>query len=271
VKNIAEQVALVTGAGSGIGRATALELAECGARVAVTDIDAPGAESTAREIEAAGGVAKFFQLDVSDAGQIARVADSVHESLGDPSILVNNAGIAVGGEFLDTSESSWSTIVSINLMGVVNCSRMFIPRMVASGKPGHVVNIASMLGYTAARGVSAYCATKFGVVGFSECIRAELAAQNVGVSVICPGVVRTNIINAGILESDDPDIEEKRETIQAFYERRNYPPERVAKAVVRAIRKNRAMVPVTPEAWLSWYLKRLSPSLARLIALRELA
>jgi NAD(P)-dependent dehydrogenase (short-subunit alcohol dehydrogenase family) len=271
VKNITEQVALVTGAGSGIGRATAIELALAGARVAVTDIDAENAGSTAREITAAGGVAQSFRMDVSDTDQIAQVSESVREHLGDPAILVNNAGIAVGGDFLDTSDDSWSKIVSINLMGVVHCCRVFIPRMVANGKPGHVVNVASMLGYTAARGVSAYCATKFGVVGFSACLRAELAAQNVGVSVICPGVVRTNIINAGILESDDPDIEERRQTIQAFYERRNYPPGRVARAIVRAIRKNRALVPVTPEARLSWYLQRLSPSLARLIALRELA
>jgi len=183
---------------------------------------------------------------------------------------VNNAGIAVGGTFLDTSQDNWERVVAVNLMGVVHCSRSFLPMMVSTGQEGHLVNVASMLGYTAARGVSAYCATKFGVVGFSECLRAELRSHGIGVSVICPGVVRTNIISSGVLESEEFDVEEKRKAIEAFYEKRNYPPERVAKAIVKAIRKNRAMVPVTPEAWLSYYLKRLSPSLARLIAQREL-
>lgn len=245
-------------------------LAESGARVAVSDINAESADETVRKIAAAGGLAKPFKLDVSDYGQIKRVARLIEAELGIPSILVNNAGIAVGGNFVDSSEESWSRVVSVNLMGVVNCSRVFIAPMIASGMQGHVVNVASMLGYTAARGVSAYCATKFGVVGFSECLRAELSGQKIGVSVICPGMVRTNIISSGILESEEADVEEKRKTIEDFYERRNYPPERVARAISRAIRKNRALVPVTPEAWLSWYLKRLSPALARLIALREL-
>lgn len=270
VKNFAGHTALVTGAGSGIGRATALALARSGARVAVTDVSAETAEETAGSINHLGFHARAFTLDVSKPSQMAEVALEVESAMGAPAILVNNAGIAVGGYFLDTSEESWDRVVSINLMGVVHCCRAFIPRMVLSGKPGHVVNISSLLGYTAARGMSAYCATKFGVIGFSECLRAELAGQKIGVSVICPGVVTTNIISSGVLESTDPDIDQKRETIEAFYKKRNYSPDRVAKVIVSAIRKNRAMVPVTPEAWLSYYLKRLSPSLSRLIALREL-
>jgi len=271
VKNITGKLAFVTGAGSGIGRATAQALAAAGARVAVTDVSVDTAQQTAASISDAGREARAFALDVSDAEQVAEVARLVQGAMGAPSILVNNAGIAVGGNFLDTSAESWERVVSINLMGVVHCSRAFLPGMVASGQPGHVVNIASMLGYTAARGVSAYCATKYGVVGFSECLRAELAGQQIGVSVICPGVVKTNIIASGVLESKDHDVEERRQAVQAFYEKRNYPPERVAQAIIKAIRKNRAMVPVTPEAWLSFYLKRLSPGLSRLIALRELA
>lgn len=270
MRNIEGKLAFVTGAGSGIGLATARALAAEGVVVAVTDVLADTAEQAAEGIKSDGGQARAFPLDVSNPEMTVEVAGEVRSAMGIPAILVNNAGIAVGGNFLDTSQENWERVVSVNLMGVAHCSRSFLPLMVAAGQGGHVVNVASMLGYTAARGVSAYCATKYGVVGLSECLRAELRCHGIGVSVICPGVVRTNIISSGILESNEYDVEAKRKEIEAYYEKKNYPPERVAKAIVKAIRRNRAMVPVTPEAWLSYYLKRLSPSLSRLIAQREL-
>lgn len=270
MKDFTGKLALVTGAGSGIGRATAQALAAAGARVAVTDLNFESATETVAGITHSAGEAVAFALDVSSPAQIEQRAVEIQDVMGVPAILVNNAGIAVGGEFLDTSTENWQRIISINLMGVVDCCRAFIPLMVASGQSGHVVNIASMLGYTAARGVSAYCTTKFGVVGFSECLRAELAEHGIGVSTICPGMVRTNIINSGHLESSRYDVEEKREVIEAAYQKRNYPPERVARAIIRAIRKNRGMVPVTPEARMFYYLKRLTPSLSGWIARREL-
>jgi len=269
VKNFEGKVALVTGAGSGIGQATALALAAAGAKVAVSDIQQESAANTTETIRNKGQEARSFTLDVSNPEQIEQVALEVKQSLGVPSILVNNAGIAVGGYFLDCSQESWQRIISINLMGVVYSCRAFVPLMVASGQSGHVVNISSMLGYTGAKGVSAYCATKFGVVGFSESLRAEMAQYGIGVSTICPGMIRTNIINSGILESKEEDIEEKREAIDLMYEKRNYPPDRVAKAIIKAIRRNRAMVPVTPEAWLIYYLKRWTPWLTGWIARRD--
>ncbi len=269
MKNFEGKVVFVTGAGSGIGRATALALAAAGARVAVSDIQQDSAADTAAAIRRNGQEAQAFTLDVSNPEQIEQTASEVNQSLGVPSILVNNAGIAVGGYFLDCSQESWQRIISINLMGVVHCCRIFVPLMVASSQPGHVVNISSMLGYTGAKGVSAYCATKFGVVGFSESLRAEMAQYDIGVSTICPGMIRTNIINSGILESKEEDVEEKRESIDLMYEKRNYPPDRVAKSIIKAIRRNRAMVPVTPEAWLTYYLKRWSPWLVGWIARRD--
>jgi short-subunit dehydrogenase len=154
-------------------------------------------------------------------------------------------------------------------MGVVNCCREFLPAMVESGMPAHIVNVSSLLGFAGMRGVSAYCTTKFGVLGFSESLRAELAAEHIGVSTVCPGMVRTNIITSGVLESSEADIEDKNREIDEFYRKRNYPPERVAASIVRAIRKNRAIVPVTPEAWITYYLKRLSPGLMGWLARRE--
>jgi NAD(P)-dependent dehydrogenase (short-subunit alcohol dehydrogenase family) len=270
VKTIEGSVAAVTGAGSGIGRATSLALAAAGARVAVTDLDLASAEVTVAQITRAGGEARAFALDVANPARVRQALGEIQQELGNPSLLVNNAGIAVGGLFLDTSLESWQKIMSINLMGVVHCCQAFVPVMVLAGRPGHVVNIASMLGYTAMRGVSAYCATKFGVIGFSEALRAELHDHAIGVSAICPGIIRTNIISAGILESAELDVEAKRKEIDALYEKRNYPPERVARAVLAAIRGNRAVVPVTPEAWVAYYAKRWLPGLVRWLARREI-
>jgi NAD(P)-dependent dehydrogenase (short-subunit alcohol dehydrogenase family) len=270
VKNFAGRIAVVTGAGSGIGRATAVALAEEGATVAVTDVNPQSAGETVSIISDRGHEAHAFTLDVSDPGQIVQVAQQLQECMGVPAVLVNNAGIAVGGYFLDMSPETWQRIIAINLMGVIHCSRAFIPAMVASGQAGHVVNISSMLGYTQARGVSAYCTTKFGVLGFSESLRAELVDHGIGVSAICPGMIRTNIINSGVLESPDADIEEKRKTIDAMYEKRNYPPEKVAQAIISAIRRNRAVVPVAPEAWAAYYARRWVPWLVRWQARKDI-
>ena len=270
MKRIENSVAAVTGAGSGIGRATAMALAAAGARVAVTDLNLDSARETVRQIAASGGEARAYALDVADSARVRQALAEIQHELGNPSILVNNAGIAVGGLFLDTSLESWQKVVSINLMGVVHCCQAFVPVMVLAGRPGHVVNIASMLGYTAIRGVSANCATKFGVVGFSEALRAELHEHAIGVSAICPGLIRTNIISAGILESAELDVEAKRREIVTLYENRNYPPERVARAVVSAIRRDREVGPVTPEDWAAYYLKRWLPGMVRWLGRKEM-
>jgi len=269
VKQIEGKVAMVTGAGSGIGRATAVVLAGQGMRVAVTDLQPESARATVEQIRSAGGEARAFAMDVAEPGQVHSALAEIQGGLGIPSILVNNAGIAVGGLFLDTGLDSWQKIVSINLMGVVHCCQAFVPAMVSTGRPGHIVNIASMLGYTGMRGVTAYCATKFGVMGFSESLRAELHDHAIGVSAVCPGIIRTNIINAGILQSAELDVEAKRKEIEALYQKRNYPPEKVARAVLSAIRRNRAVMPVTPEAWFAYYAKRWLPGLIARLARKE--
>jgi NAD(P)-dependent dehydrogenase (short-subunit alcohol dehydrogenase family) len=271
VKELTGKIAVVTGAGSGIGRATALALAEAGMRVAVTDLDIECAREVAGRIGDRGGTALACALDVRDQDHVQHAAAHIGDALDVAAVLVNNAGIGVGGHFLDTTYESWQEIIAVNLLGVVHGCRAFVPGMVAGGGGGHVVNVASMLGYTGIRGASAYCTTKFGVLGFSESLRAELAGDGIGVSTICPGLVRTNIINAAILESPGRDIEGRRADIQAMYEKRNFAPERVAAAIVKAIRRNRAVVPVAPEAWATYYLKRWAPGVMGWTARRGLA
>jgi NAD(P)-dependent dehydrogenase (short-subunit alcohol dehydrogenase family) len=270
MKTVQGKLAVVTGAGSGIGRATALALAEAGAHVAATDRDEEAAAATAREAEARGARAMAMPMDVADREQVERVASVIRETLGEPAILVNNAGIGVGGMFLDTSLASWDRVVAVNLMGVVHCCHAFLPGMVATGQPAHVVNVSSMLGYTQGRGVSAYCATKFGVLGFSECLRAELVDHGIGVSVICPGIVRTNIIRDSVLESSEHNVEEKRAEVEKLYRMRNYSPDRVARAILKAVRRNRAVVPVTAEARVFYYARRWLPWLVQLLLRRDL-
>lgn len=270
MKQLQKKLALVTGAGSGIGQATAMALADEGARVIVTDLRNQSADATAEEIRKRGQWAESRQLDVADLPAMKELAEDLEQTRGSLDILVNNAGIAVAGLFLDVSMENFNKLMGINLMGVVNGCQAFLPGMVRSGREGHVVNIASMAAYTSAQRMTAYCTSKFAVLGFSECLRAEMAPHDIGVSAICPGMIRTNIVNAGIFEANDMDIEEKRKDIDAFYRKRNYSPAKVAKRIIRAVHRNRAVVPVTAEAWIAYYAKRWAPWTVSWFARQEL-
>jgi NAD(P)-dependent dehydrogenase (short-subunit alcohol dehydrogenase family) len=270
MKHLQNKLALVTGAGSGIGRATALALAEEGARVIVTDLNEPSADATAEQIRSRDQWAESYQLDVTDVERMVDMAREVEQAHGPLDILVNNAGIAVAGLFIDVSIENFRKVMDINMMGVVNGCHAFLPAMVSRGQEAHVVNIASMAGYIGVGMMTAYCTTKFAVLGFSECLRAEMASHAIGVSAICPGLIRTNIIESGILESRDLDMEEKRKEIESLFRKRNYPPEKVGKAIIKVIRRNRAVAPVTPEARVFYYVKRCAPWFVSWLARREL-
>ncbi|MBV9320198.1 MAG: SDR family NAD(P)-dependent oxidoreductase, partial [Mycobacterium sp.] len=175
--------ALITGAGSGIGKATALRFARTGARVIAVDINGDAAQATAREC---GGEA--HQCDVADPDAIASLAEAT-----DPvDVLVNNAGVGVAGSFLETTLEDWEWLRGVNLDGVVNGCHIFGERMLARGS-GHIVNVASGAGYTPSRTTATYCATKAAVIMLSQCLRADWHRSGVSVSVICPGVINTPI------------------------------------------------------------------------------
>jgi NAD(P)-dependent dehydrogenase (short-subunit alcohol dehydrogenase family) len=258
VSNLTGKTACVTGAGSGIGRATVLELAQRGCDLALCDLDEAGLAETAERARALGRRVHAARVDVADVAQMKGFADAALAALGRIDLLVNNAGIAVGGAFVDVPLDEFAKVVNVNLMGVVHGCHVFLPRMIAQRTGGHVVNVASMAGYVAGPGSTSYTASKFAVIGFSESLRAELREHAIGVTALCPGIINTPIIRTsrtyGAAASP-----EYRERGARLFERRNYGPERVAHALLKAVSKNRLIAPVTPEAWVAYWIKRLFP------------
>jgi NAD(P)-dependent dehydrogenase (short-subunit alcohol dehydrogenase family) len=245
-------VAVITGAGSGIGKATALRLASEGATVHATDIDADAAEATADEIRRGGGVATAHAVDVADAGAVEGLAQAVFAADGRVDILHNNAGIAHSGPVEETPLSDWRRIVEINLMGVIHGVHAFVPRMLEQGGESQIVNTASGLGLIAGVELAPYCTTKFAVVGLSESLNAELRPRGIGVTALCPGIIATNIVTESTARGD---MAARKQRIADFYARRGASPDAVAEAVVKAVSKRRVVqtVPVSHvvPAWIA--------------------
>lgn len=261
------RLVLVTGAGSGIGRATALAAAEAGARVIAVDLDAATAARTAELARLLGAEAWALTVDVSDAAAMERLDERVAAEHGVVDVLVNNAGIGVAGGFLETGVDEWRRVLDVNLWGVLHGCRLFARRMVARGEGGHIVNVASAAAYTPSRTLPAYSTSKAAVLMLSECLRAELAAHRIGVSAICPGFVSTNITRTTRFVGVSADDEQRmRERSTRLYRRRNFPPERVATAILRAVEWNEAVVPVTVEARAMRTLSRFTPGIVRRLA-----
>ncbi|TGB11386.1 SDR family oxidoreductase [Streptomyces sp. MZ04] len=265
------QLVLVTGAGSGIGRATAFAFAEAGARVVAVDRDAESAARTAEMSRLIGAPEAWGEtVDVSDEQAMEKLAEKVAREYGVVDVLVNNAGIGLSGSFLDTSAEDWKKVLDVNLWGVIHGCRLFGKQMAERGQGGHIVNTASAAAYQPSKALPAYSTSKAAVLMLSECLRAELAGQGIGVSAICPGFVNTNITATSRFVGVDTDEEKRRQKkTSRLYGLRNYPPEKVADAVLRAVVKNQAVVPVTPEARGAHLMSRFTPKALRAIARLE--
>ncbi|MFE7039925.1 SDR family oxidoreductase [Streptomyces atratus] len=262
------QLVLVTGAAGGIGRATAFAFAEAGARVVAVDRDAEGAARTAEMARLIGSPAAWGEaVDVSDEQAMEKLAEKVATEYGIVDVLVNNAGIGLSGSFLETTSEDWRNVLDVNLWGVIHGCRIFGKQMAERGQGGHIVNTASAAAYQPSRALPAYSTSKAAVLMLSECLRAELADRSIGVSAICPGIVNTNI-TATTHFAGAGAAEEKRlqKRTSRLYGLRNYPPERVADAILKAVVRNQAVVPVTPEARGARFLSRFSPGALRGIA-----
>ncbi|MDK1346261.1 SDR family oxidoreductase [Streptomyces sp. 378] len=262
------QLVLVTGAGSGIGRATALAFAEAGARVVAVDRNAEAAARTAESSRRLGAADAWAEtVDVSDEQAMEKLAEKVTAEYGVVDVLVNNAGIGLSGSFFDTTPEDWKKVLDVNLWGVIHGCRLFGRRMAGRGQGGHIVNVASAAAYQPSRALPAYSTSKAAVLMLSECLRAELAGQRIGVTAVCPGFVNTAITSTAHFAGVDAREEQRlRRRTARLYGLRNYPPEKVARAILLAVTRDEAVVPVTPEARGARWLSRWAPGALRRIA-----
>lgn len=196
MRELAGRIALVTGAASGIGLGVSRALANAGMRVAMADFNADALEQAAGDVAAGGGEVLSVPVDVSDRASVDAVAETVRERFGTLHVLCNNAGVGYEGVPLDRMpDNDWNWVLGVNLHGVVNCLQAFLPMIEAHGVGGHIVNTASIGGLQVRAGFQrgAYVTSKFAVVGLSEALRNDLADKNIGVSVLCPAAVNTDI------------------------------------------------------------------------------
>jgi NAD(P)-dependent dehydrogenase (short-subunit alcohol dehydrogenase family) len=260
MKDFRNRLVLVTGGNSGIGEALALAFARAGARLILSARDAGRLEAVRQRCAELGAEAEAFAADVTDEKQVQALADWVHARHTALDVLVNNAGVVMGGLLTDVEPADWRRLHEINVMGVVHGCRAFLPRMIKRGQGGQVVNMASASGFIGTPGMGTYCASKFALVGLSESLRAELKRSGIGVSVICPSYVKTPIAGkvklVGALDND-----RARARIEREFAQNSVTPEEVAMRTLRAIRRNQFMVPVGRQARMGWVMKRWAPGL----------
>ena len=242
METLTERVAVVTGGGSGIGRALCLAFAREGARVVVADLDVAAMAETAAGVKAAGGHALTVKTDVSRLAEVKAMADRAFGELGAVHVLCNNAGVAVSGGLESATHADWEWLIGVNLWGVIHGVEAFVPRMVAQRQEGHIVNTASMAGLIASQGLGVYNTTKYAVVGLSETLQKDLRGYNIGVSVLCPMGVRTNIRQSA--RNRPAHLANARAPAGSEVELigRYLSPEHVADRVLSAIRANRLYV-----------------------------
>ena len=197
MRDVTGKVAFITGGASGMGLAMARSFAAAGMKVAIADVEQDALARVKAEFNASNAEVITLQVGVTDRAAMEAAADATEAAFDKVHVLVNNAGVAVGGSLDQMSYEDWDWVMGVNLDGVVNGLQAFVQRIKAHGEGGHVVNTASLAGHFAIPGLGVYTATKYAVVGISETLRADLKQHDIGVSVLCPGVVNTNIFDSG--------------------------------------------------------------------------
>lgn len=257
--------AIVTGGASGIGRALAEELAKRGCEVILADLQIELAEEVALEIRVSGGKAEAVKIDVTDFPAMQNLVQETVKRTGRLDYIFNNVGIVIGGSVNLYSIEDWNQIIDVNLRGVINGIQAAYKIMVAQGF-GHIINTASMAGLMPGPGNVAYTATKHAVVGLSESLRVEAAQMGVRVSVICPGAIRTPILEGGG-KYGKMLIDLPPEQVRRMWERlKPMSPNIFAEKVLNSVAENKAII-IVPSWWkLFWWINRLSPSLGMFLA-----
>ncbi|MEN0108069.1 MAG: SDR family NAD(P)-dependent oxidoreductase [Pseudomonas sp.] len=250
-----QKVAVVTGAGAGIGRAIATLLAANGARVYCVDIDLQAAKAVAASLNGA----QAFTVDVSDASAVQQFADQVFTRESRVDLLFNNAGVGHSGLFVDTELADWNWVLQVNVMGVVHGIHAFLPRMLKQTGPCRIINTASGAGLIPMTRAAPYCASKHAVVGLSQTLAAELHGTSVGVTILCPGTINTDIIKNTTMRGATAPA--RQQQALQHYASNGVAPERVAHDVLSDV-VNDKLFCTTPrnEVWVGWLLQRLSPT-----------
>lgn len=248
----------LTGAASGIGRATALKLAAEGAELYLTDRDAVGLEKTVADAKAVGGhVAEYRALDISDHDAVAAFAADIHADHPAMDVVMNIAGVSAWGTVSTLTHQHWKSMIDINLMGPIHVIEEFVPPMVAAGKGGHLVNVSSAAGLVALPWHAAYSASKYGLRGLSEVLRFDLARHRIGVSVVVPGAVKTPLVQtvqiAGV-DRDDPRVKKWTDRFSGHA----VSPERAAEKIVKGVRRNRFLIYTSADIRALYLFKRVA-------------
>jgi NAD(P)-dependent dehydrogenase (short-subunit alcohol dehydrogenase family) len=252
MKQLEGKVAAITGAANGLGRALAKALAQEGCALALSDIDETGLEETVSMLSTDRLVTSHV-VDVSKATQVQEWVESLVDSHGGVHLLFNNAGITVAATFEQHRTEDWENVLDVNLWGVINGCRSFLP-FLKREKKGHIVNISSIFGVVAMPAQVAYCTSKYAVRGLSESLWEELHGTNVGVTVVHPGGLATRIVESA--HSPSPRF---RQHLADFFDAKAMSPDKAASQIVRAVRKGKRRLLVTREAFLFDRVKRLLP------------
>lgn len=268
VPQLEDKWVLVTGAGSGIGRATAMAFARRGARLVIADNDPEALDEVGLEIAGLRLECIAFRVDVADEAAMLRFARAVHVLIGAVDVLINNAGIGYLGPFLYSPLESWRRVLDINVMGVVHGCHVFGQDMVNAGGARQIVNVASLAGIAPAPNMSAYAASKHAVMGLSDVLSMELADTEVGVTAVCPGIINTPITTAAGAISSAISLAQA-DKLRAYYETNGASPDVVAQAIVDAVRSGRSLVLVGPYAKRMYHLKRLSRALTKALTISD--
>jgi NAD(P)-dependent dehydrogenase (short-subunit alcohol dehydrogenase family) len=244
MKELNKKVAVITGAGSGIGRALAKSLAARGCRLALSDINDAGLAETAAQLE--GAEVRTYRLDVSDRDALYAHAEQVAKAFGQVNLVINNAGVALSASVREMTDEDFRWVMDIDFWGVAHGTRAFLPHLIASGD-GHVVNLSSVFGLISVPKQSAYNAAKFAVRGFTESLRQEMQLEGLPVAVSCvhPGGIRTNIARAARMGKSENAEAQRR----GFDKLAMTTPEKAAEIIVRGILRDEARILVGPDSW----------------------
>jgi NAD(P)-dependent dehydrogenase (short-subunit alcohol dehydrogenase family) len=265
----ADKKCFITGAASGIGRASALAAARKGAVLLLTDVNAERLEDIADEARASGGeVALAAPADVTDHEAITALAGRVHESYGSVDVVMNVAGISTWGAVDELTHEDWRAQIDVNLMGPIHVIEAFIPPMIEAGRGGHLVNVSSAAGLFGLPWHAAYSAAKFGLRGISEVLRFDLERHGIGVTLVCPGAVDTPLVDTVRIIGVDREHPSVRK-MQRHFQRRAVSPERVAEQIVHAVERNRYLVLTSRDIKVGhWFQRKFS--LPYRVAMRRL-